>query len=73
MTSELEQRLMFITGSYGRHRRQWVKYSCTLPVIIFIHVISTPMEIKVLLLFHASLILVPGVFSLLSRLKMLQL
>ena len=27
MTSEEEERPMFVTGGYGRHRHQWVKYS----------------------------------------------
>ena len=25
MTSEVEERPRFVTGGYGRHRRQWVK------------------------------------------------
>ena len=25
MTSEAEERVRFVTGGYGRHRRQWVK------------------------------------------------
>ena len=26
MTSEEEERPSFVTGGYGRHRRQWVKH-----------------------------------------------